>query len=253
MYYLFDGDYLAHRATYMTENAGGSVLDLIECAQGLMTNWMKKAAQRHKDKGTKIPILCMSLFRTPNFRHKIFPQYKESRKLRETPDYLPKIYEAIMDGDVTEQVRSQKGLEADDLMGIYQTYLAKNKIQSCIVTVDKDLNQIPGLHYDPMHESHSNVTPSHAHYLFHRQWLSGDATDCIPGLPGIGEKKAEKLLADVKPCDYEATVIKAYKDRKIKFKQCVIQGQLVKILDASLAEISKTGVKFRMWKPQGRV
>lgn len=86
------------------------------------------------------------------------------------------------------------GCEADDAIGISMT---KNP-DGVIATIDKDLNQIPGKHYDWGKGLMYTVKPIQAHHYFLRQLLIGDSTDNIPGLPKYGEAKADKTLNDIK-------------------------------------------------------
>jgi len=80
------------------------------------------------------------------------------------------------------------GMEADDALGIKQTE------DSCIVTIDKDLNMIPGMHYNWRTDKVYEVTELEALRTFYLQLLTGDTTDNIPGVPGIGTARADKLL-----------------------------------------------------------
>lgn len=85
------------------------------------------------------------------------------------------------------------GQEADDALGIEMTA----NPESVLVSFDKDLNQIPGLHYDWTKKEEYVVKPRAAQMFFFAQVLSGDATDNVPGIPGIGPVKAKKLLEGV--------------------------------------------------------
>lgn len=80
--------------------------------------------------------------------------------------------------------------EADDLLGIYATA----EPGSVIASVDKDLLQIPGLHYDPVTKEETVVTPKQGAFNFYAQVLSGDPVDNVPGIKGIGPVKARKAL-----------------------------------------------------------
>jgi 5'-3' exonuclease len=84
--------------------------------------------------------------------------------------------------------------EADDLLGINQTACAENCVDSIIVTIDKDLLQIPGSHYNFVKCEFKEVTEEEGQYFFYKQLMMGDSTDNIGGCPGIGPKKAEKAL-----------------------------------------------------------
>ena len=85
------------------------------------------------------------------------------------------------------------GQEADDAIAIDATHLTDN----CIVSsVDKDLDQIPGWHYNFVKKQGYYISPEQSVYLLYRQILTGDVADNIIGLKGIGNVKAEKLLGD---------------------------------------------------------
>lgn len=133
--------------------------------------------------------VCLSAGR--NFRHEIAKTrpYKGNRKVEHRPSYEQEIKDYIKSNYDTYEAVDE---EADDLMGIKAT--AAGPEDAIIITIDKDLDQVPGLKYNWVHDVHYNVTPEQAHYNFHLQLLTGDTTDNIPGLPGIGPGKAKKAL-----------------------------------------------------------
>jgi 5'-3' exonuclease len=134
-----------------------------------------------------------------NFRKTLYPGYKATasrsaaRKVRpnhekECLDWLKSHKKAVV----------TNGIEADDLL----TIMASDN--HVIVTVDKDLLQIDGHHYNPRLGLSGNryVNPQEAFHNFKRQLLAGDPMDKIPGVPGVGPKKAEAALeAGVDPID----------------------------------------------------
>ena len=129
-----------------------------------------------------------------NFRKQLatIKPYKGNRKDAWRPSYEAEIKDYIVrkwNGVVT------KGQEADDAMGIAQCALPFGT--SCIVTNDKDLDMIPGLHYNFVKDEKYVVDDATAAWLFWSQMLKGDTTDNIPGVPGIGEKKAYDELVEV--------------------------------------------------------
>lgn len=81
------------------------------------------------------------------------------------------------------------GKEADDMMGIRAT----TDIHNIICTIDKDLNQVPGLHFDWNLMKKYRVNKPDADRFFITQLITGDNTDNIPGLPRAGEKFALEL------------------------------------------------------------
>lgn len=126
-----------------------------------------------------------------NFRHEIAKtrEYKGNRKVEHRPAYEHDIKKYLRENYDTMVAENE---EADDLMAIAQTKYGPE--DSVIITLDKDLDQVPGLKYNWMHDVGYNITPEQAYYNFHIQLMSGDSTDNIPGLPKIGPAKAAKAL-----------------------------------------------------------
>lgn len=81
--------------------------------------------------------------------------------------------------------------EADDMLGIRSGEFGD---ASFICTLDKDLDQIPGWHYNWVDDRTYKVSKKEADFNFYRQVLSGDPTDNVPGLPGVGDKIASSIL-----------------------------------------------------------
>lgn len=82
------------------------------------------------------------------------------------------------------------GIEADDALAI--SLCADPNAVLC--TIDKDLNSVPGYHYNWDKGLKYKVDPNSALWFFCYQMLMGDSTDNVPGIPGMGEKKAHALL-----------------------------------------------------------
>jgi hypothetical protein len=87
------------------------------------------------------------------------------------------------------------GIEADDALGIAQCEADEHT--TVIVSQDKDLTMIPGLHYDFVEDEGFSVTEEQGLRNFYEQLLKGDPTDNIPGLPKIGTVKAKKAFEGV--------------------------------------------------------
>lgn len=105
------------------------------------------------------------------------------------------------------------GYEADDALGINQTE------DTCIATIDKDLDMIPGAHYNWNKVKYYHVTEAEALRFFYIQLLTGDSVDNIPGLPGIGAKKAAAHLAKcVTEEDYFWRALCLYERHAVKDK-----------------------------------
>jgi len=134
-----------------------------------------------------------------NFRYNVYPEYKanrgpDPRHRKDVKAYVARTWDAIV----------SDGCEADDLLGVAQVGA---KEETCICSIDKDLDQIPGLHFHPgikrkqvyiREPRFYTVTPEEGLRFFYYQLLVGDSTDNIKGAPGIGPKKAENILTDCK-------------------------------------------------------
>lgn len=125
---------------------------------------------------------------TQDFRRVINPNYKANRKKQKRPIMLDKVREEIKKSCTNYQIPM---LEADDVCRI----LSEQYKDSIIISIDKDLRTIPGRSYDSFHNKIRYISPIQAEANFKRQLLMGDSTDGYSGLPGVGPKTADKLLA----------------------------------------------------------
>lgn len=131
-----------------------------------------------------------------NFRETLatLKPYKGNRDALHKPYW----YQAIRDyltGQWGAHVVS--GREADDEVSILGHAARDDGEKYVICTIDKDLDQVPGLHYDYRQKVFYNVNPLDGARYFWQQALSGDPTDNIPGCYKIGTERAEKIIADV--------------------------------------------------------
>lgn len=122
-----------------------------------------------------------------NFRKQIYPEYKANRT-KPKPEHLQFLREWLKTHWEAEE---EEGLEADDLLGINQT---ENTI---ILSIDKDLLQVPGEHYNFVKKEFNIVSPIEGLQSFYRQLLIGDRSDNIFGISGIGPVKANKLINSI--------------------------------------------------------
>lgn len=123
-----------------------------------------------------------------NFRYRVFPEYKANRLTAKRPKWEKEVRAYLISHwDANVSI----GCEADDMLGVRATELGN---QATIATIDKDLDMIPGPHYNFVKKELYNVTPEKAIYNFYYQCLVGDTADGIKGVPGIGPKKAARIL-----------------------------------------------------------
>lgn len=154
-----------------------------------------------------------------NFRYQIYPQYKESRKNKPKPKWLEDLKAHL----VTEwNAQIACGMEADDYLGIHQCY-PPQRVQvshdtweihdSVICSIDKDLLQIPGNHYNFVKKEFQYVTEFEGLRSFYRQILTGDGGDDIPGLYNVGPVKSAKWLA---ACQTESDLLEVVMREYVK-------------------------------------
>jgi 5'-3' exonuclease len=133
-----------------------------------------------------------------NFRYNVYPEYKANRK----DAYRPKWEKEVKDYLTLEwNANWSEGCEADDMLGVRLTELGSEAI---LCHLDKDMNQIAGKHFNwaiirlgvVVREAKIyDVSPEEGDRFFWEQVLTGDkATDNIPGIHGIGPKKAKQIL-----------------------------------------------------------
>lgn len=129
-----------------------------------------------------------------NFRYDYFPEYKGTRDPLDKPIHLPEMKKHLQ---AKYGARLVDGEEVDDKVSYRQMQCIAEGIESCIVTIDKDLDNTQGWHHNWVTGETYFITAEQADLNFHRQLLTGDwAVDGIPGLKGVGKKTAEKILPE---------------------------------------------------------
>ena len=126
-----------------------------------------------------------------NFRTDIFTEYKANRDKKSRPTHLEACKQHLVNkyGGVPSL-----GCEADDAISIRAHELFKDGKPYVIVSLDKDLDMIPGEHYNWVKDIKYQSNPYEGLLIFYRQVLTGDNVDNIPGLWKVGKKTAEKIL-----------------------------------------------------------
>lgn len=133
-----------------------------------------------------------AIAKTQPYKHK---RGKKPFHTQAVEQYLVEYHDAI----------TVTGQETDDALGIQQTSLNDQGIDSIIISNDKDLNMIPGWHYNYPKKEFFFQTEYSAMRAFYFQMLTGDATDTIPGIRNIGPKTACWILNEASgpPSDIE--------------------------------------------------
>jgi DNA polymerase-1 len=146
----------------------------------------------------------------PTFRHKRFPEYKATRDaMPEDIEWaLPRVRRLVEAFRIP--LLELAGWEADDIIGTVADRAAAAGVDALMVTPDKDYAQLVGEHRRIMRPQRGSsgfeVLDAAA---VCEQWgiervdqvvdilgLMGDASDNVPGVPGIGQKTAQKLVAE---------------------------------------------------------
>jgi DNA polymerase-1 len=141
--------------------------------------------------------------RGPTFRHEMFAEYKANRP--PMPDdmavQIPYIKEVA--AAFRFPIIERQGFEADDLIGTYARIAEKSGYSVVMVTGDKDFIQLvtdQAIIWDPMKDETIDMEVVKKSYGLGPQQmvdvmgLSGDASDNVPGVPGIGRKTALTLI-----------------------------------------------------------
>lgn len=168
-----------------------------------------------------------------NFRYKIFPAYKKNRPPKHPiidilNQYLIDNFDAIQSHNA----------ESDDYVFSY-SQLPEYKDRSIICSVDKDMHQIPGIHYDYQKNKYHIISEEDGLYNLAIQMIMGDAADGIPALKGYGIKKAEKIIKrGMSKYQYIKTILKEYQKNCLTLDEAKAQVRLnYKLLKLQLVNV----------------
>lgn len=142
-----------------------------------------------------------------NFREQVATilPYKGNRPQRK-PKYYKELRNYLVDVHGCEVIH---GREADDALATAQ-WAAKDR-STVICTIDKDLDMVPGWHYNWVRNEIYDVPLAYANMRLFYQMLEGDRTDNIPGIHMVGPKTIAKLFADcTELADYRRIVQEQY-------------------------------------------
>lgn len=200
MHALIDGDVLVYAAGFASDAAAKRVAiqqgateeeaaDAHEPLQFCLHGVGEKINSiRNKVDATKSTIF---LSHPVNYREQLYPEYKANRNVLHKPFWYDEIKDYLLNRGA---VYSEQGDEADDAMGIAQVESAAKGKSSIICTNDKDLDMIPGLHYNWSKTREENgvyqIDSMEGLLHFYTQLITGDSTDNIPGLFKHSGKKA---------------------------------------------------------------
>ena len=198
--YLIDGSAYIHRAYHAIQGLTSS--------QGLPTNaafgFTRMLIKLLEERRPGYAAMCFDA-PGPTFRHEIYAAYKANRPpmpadLAVQIPYIKQIVAAYR-----LPVVEMRGYEADDLIGTLCRRLEEEGWSTVMVTGDKDFIQLVSGRssiWDPMKDVHTDLARVREtmgvdpRQVIDVMGLSGDATDNIPGVPGIGPKTALELIRE---------------------------------------------------------
>jgi len=185
---------------------------------------------------------------TPTLRHIEYPEYKAHREampdgLRDALPYIDKLLEAF---NITKLYKD--GFEADDVIGTLAKKAEKQGFQTYMMTSDKDFAQLvsenifmyrPGNKWQPtaiwgIPEVLEKFDIQRVDQVIDYLGMMGDASDNIPGIPGVGKKTAQKFIKEYGSMEglFENTA-----DLKGKMKEKVESAKEIGLLCKKLATI----------------
>ncbi|MFV9511178.1 DNA polymerase I [Tepidibacillus sp. LV47] len=240
---LIDGNSIANRTFY--------ALPLLSNKQGLYTNAVYGFTQILLKILEEIkPDYLLVAFDAGKvtFRHTDFKEYKGKRM--KTPSELSEQFPMIREllDAFHLQYFELEGYEADDIIGTLSKKAEKKGIKTIIYTGDKDMLQLAS-EYVTIHLTRKGITEVEAYtpkqvmnkyglepkQIIDLKGLMGDPSDNIPGVPGIGEKTALKLLHEYGSVEEVFANIDQITAKKVKEKLMAYQDQA--ILSKQLATI----------------
>ncbi len=146
---------------------------------------------------------------SPTFRHKKYDDYKAGRQ-PSPPEFKPQValVKQLLEA-MHIPLLTLEGFEADDLLGSYALKAEQDGLEALLITGDRDSFQLVSEHTSVLYTKRGisdteRVTPAFIRdqynveplQLIDVKGLMGDKSDNIPGVPGVGEKTATRLIAE---------------------------------------------------------
>ncbi|WP_010295509.1 DNA polymerase I [Clostridium senegalense] len=256
---ILDGHSLMYRAFYAMPNLSNSEGLFTGAIYGFSNMLFKMIDEIEPD------YIVATFDRSkPTFRHESFEEYKAGRKTM--PDELRMQFPIVKDmlNKMAINIFELDGFEADDLIGTLATYVEKEGMEVYIVTGDKDALQLATENikvvinkkgvtekeiYDEkrMIEEYG-VTPEE---FIDVKGLMGDKSDNIPGVPGIGEKTAFKLIKEFKSIENLLQNLDKVSGKKLKenllenSEQAIFSKKLATIVKNAPIDINMDEIKSK--------
>ncbi|MDF1507000.1 DNA polymerase I [Robertmurraya sp. DFI.2.37] len=264
---LIDGNSIAYRAFF--------ALPLLNNDKGIHTNavygftmMLMKILEEEK------PSHIMVAFDAgkTTFRHKTFSEYKGGRQKTppELSEQFPYIRELL---DAYRIPRYElENFEADDIIGTLSLKAEQDGFNVKVISGDKDLTQLSsekttvaitrkGItdieEYTPKHIMEKyGLTPEQ---IIDMKGLMGDSSDNIPGIPGVGEKTAIKLLKEFQTVDNLLNSIEQVSGKKLQEKiaefqeQALMSKELATIIRNAPVEVELSEIEYDSFEPENVV
>ncbi|MGQ0665663.1 MAG: DNA polymerase I [Nitrospiraceae bacterium] len=254
--YLIDGSAYIYRAFY--------ALPALNNSKGLQTNavygfttMLLKIIREHRPDGLAVAFDEKG----PTLRHEEFKDYKAQRPpmpdgMKAQIPYIHRVVEALAIPGLR-----QAGYEADDLIGTLARKAEQAGYDVVIVTGDKDMFQLLTPHvriYDPVKDKWFGEAECRERFgveparVIEIMGLMGDATDNIPGVKGIGEKTAMKLIGqfgtidgllehvdEVTPSRVKTLLVEQADNARLSRRLATIETQSPAVFDSAALQIKQ--------------
>jgi DNA polymerase-1 len=242
---IIDGNSLMHRAFYALPNFTNSKGFHTGVIYGFV-NMINKIKEEYKPQYIGIAFDT----KAPTFRHQEYPEYKAGRlKMAEDmAEQIPVLKEVLTAMNIKQS--EIDGFEADDIIGTIAAKCDEEGIPALIVTGDKDALQLisDNVHtlmtkkgiseieeYDiPKLKEKYGISPAQVTDL---KGLMGDASDNIPGVPGVGEKTALELIHQFE--NVENILQNVSEIKKNKVRENISNNMDQAVLSKKLATIAR--------------
>ena len=242
---MIDGNSMANRAFYGVPHLTNAKGVPTNAVYGFL-NTLQAAIERFKPDALFVAFDISKKV----FRHERYADYKGTRTgmPEDLLVQMPLIKEAL--GYMNIETFGLEGYEADDIIGTMSAHQTALGGESIILSGDRDLFQLVGEHVTvcfPQSKGQEMeiVTPEYLaeHYaltpelVIEMKGLMGDKSDNIPGVAGVGEKTAKKLLADYGTVENLYAHLEDLKGKKLYDK--LLAGKEDALLSKELATIKR--------------
>lgn len=221
--WLYQVGLAAERPTHWGDDLWTLHADLGECKTAV-ANLVADLTEKLGADQVRFALSCST---EEGYRRELCPTYKANRKNNRKPVVHGALREHLE--EAYDTIRRDR-LEADDILGILATQPTDER--RIIVSVDKDYNGVPCLFYKTNEENPEvrQVTAEQALRFHALQTLMGDRVDGYVGIPGVGIKTAEKMLANIDTKDLWPAIVAAYAKEGLSESVALTNARLARIL-----------------------